>query len=384
MRENNLLLLVPNLTSGGQERVVIRTAKILRGEKNITIAIFDAQNAAYDADVNVINLKIPSAKNALGRVLNVFRRIHAVKRLKRKLDIGCTISFGMSANMVNALARCKDRVVLSVRGYSSVPGSRIGKMLWHFLCQKADLVICVAKRLENKILEACRLRKDKVCTVYNPYDFEEILSLSREKAPISIKKPTVVSIGRLEDIKGFRHLIRTVKLVNKRIPELELVIIGEGPIEEQLKEEAKRQGVNVRFTGFQKNPFSIVSKCSCYVLSSIHEGFPNAMVEAMACGVPVIAVDCMTGPREILDYNGNQTVRGIIETEYGILCPAFESDFSDEFELECLLADAIVRVLRDSEVHTSYCVRSQLRAKMFSFEQYRERLLEVVFPDEKK
>ena len=383
MKENNLLLLVANLTSGGQERVVVRTAKILSGEKNVTIAIFDAQKAVYDTDANVVNLNIPAAKNAFQRVFNLLRRACAVKRLKRKLNIGCTISFGDSANMANALAKHKDRVVLSVRGYSSVPQKRVGKLLWHFLYQKADLVVCVAKHLEKKIRENCRLRKEKVCTVYNPYDFEEILSLSREKTPFPIKTPTVVSVGRLEDIKGFRHLIRAVKLAGQRIPGLNLVIVGEGPIEAQLNEEAKRQGVPVRFTGFQKNPFAIVSKCSCYVLSSIHEGFPNAMVEAMACGIPVVAVDCMTGPREILDYDSDQTVRGIVETEYGLLCPAFESDFSDEFELECLLSEAIVRVLQDSEIHTAFCARSQIRAKMFSFEQYRERLLSVVFPNEK-
>lgn len=380
MKKDNLLLLVPSLGSGGQERVAVRTAEILSGEKNVTIAIFNSQNAVYDTDANVINLQIPPATTAAERVRNVFDRVRALKRLKRELQIVCTISFGTSANLVNALARCKDRIVLSVRGYGSVPQNKMGKLLWHVLYKKADLVTCVSKCLEKEIAAACHLPKKKVCTVYNPYDFNEIFALSREKAPFYIKKPAVVSIGRLEDVKGFRHLIRAVKLASNRIPDLNLVIVGEGPIEKELRAFAKEMDVKVKFAGFRENPFSIVRKCSCYVLSSIHEGFPNALVEAMVCGIPVIATDCKTGPREILDYREEGEVRKIIEAEYGILCPAFESDHSDEFGREMVLAEAIVNLLSDPELHMIYRARAQVRAKMFSFEQYRDRLVDVVLP----
>ena len=99
----------------------------------------------------------------------------------------------------------------------------------------------------------------------------------------------------------------------------------------------------------------------------------------MSCGVPVIATDCMTGPREILGYDKGAVRGDFVEAEYGILCPAFESDFINDYFNDKILANAIVQLVTNASDHTRYSVRAQLRAKMFSFEQYRERLLEVVF-----
>jgi len=379
MKDNNLLLLVPSLSSGGQERVVVRTASILKNDKNVTVAVFNGQHTVYDTDTTVVDLQIPPAKNKFQQVLNVFKRVRAVKKLKKELDIGCTISFGDSANMVNAMARQKDRVVLSVRGYTSVPQKTIGKLLWSYFYRKADLVTCVAKQLERELVKICHLKKENVCTVYNPYDFNEIFAASQEEAIVRIEEPVVVSVGRLVDVKGFHHLIRAVNYASERLPGLNLILIGEGPIEKELRQEAKDLGVKVKFLGFQKNPFAIVSKCSCFVLSSQHEGFPNAMLEAMVCGTPAIAVDCMTGPREILDFDNEEMLEQPVKTEYGVLCPAFRTTREVEEKQERALADAIVQVLHNPRVQVEFCAKAQVRARMFSFETYRKRLLDVVF-----
>lgn len=381
MKRDNLLLLVPNLTLGGQERVAVLTAKVMKESKNVTIAVFDAQGMVYDAETEVVDLKIPASKNKITKIANVIRRVKALRALKRERNISCTYSFGDTANIANALSRVRDRVVLSVHGYCSVPKGKASVLMWNFLYRKADKILCVSKQLSKELASVCRLNNNKVITVYNPYDIEQIKQLKEEIPAVQVSHPSIVSVGRLEDVKGFRHLLRVTKLVSEAIPELKLVLVGDGPLLPKLKELAEELGISdrVQFTGFQKNPFAIEAKCDCYVLSSVHEGFPNALVEAMACEIPVIAVDCETGPREILDYKNEKIAESAERCEYGIICPPFQSDVSDEPLREKILADAIVQMLNDKNMQTAYRISSALRANMFSLQQYRDRLLEILF-----
>jgi len=378
---DNLLLLIPSLKLGGQERIAVHTAEIMKEIKQVTIAVFDARDMVYETDAEIVDLNIPSSSNKITRVINVFRRVKALRKLKREYKISCTFSFGEPANLANVLSRVHDRVILSVHGYKSVPRRKLSAFAWHFLYHRADKVLCVAKQLSKELTRACRLKVGKVVTVYNPYDVNQIKLMMEETATIEILKPSIVSVGRMEDIKGFRHLLRVTKLACEKKPELQLVLVGDGVILPQLKELARELEIEdrVQFVGFQKNPFAILSKCDCYVLSSIHEGFPNALIEAMACGLPAIAVDCETGPREILGYEKVESVQKAELCEYGVLCPAFRSDTEKEPLKEKILADAIVQLLDDNNTLAAYRIRSELRAKMFSFEQYRERLLEIVF-----
>ena len=108
---------------------------------------------------------------------------------------------------------------------------------------------------------------------------------------------------------------------------------------------------HIIFAGFQPNPYSYEAKCDLYVLSSINEGFPNTLVEALACGLPIVAADCKTGPREILmERYEDKTAQGLERVDYGILVPPFAADDSCEPEKDELLAQAIVEMLTQSKV----------------------------------
>jgi len=113
---------------------------------------------------------------------------------------------------------------------------------------------------------------------------------------------TVVAMGRLVTQKGFDVLINAFARCASKHSEWNLVIIGEGPELERLEAIADHLniGSRVRFTGRLTNPLEILSRADLFVLSSRYEGFPNALIEAMACRLPVISSDCPSGPREII------------------------------------------------------------------------------------
>lgn len=173
----------------------------------------------------------------------------------------------------------------------------------------------------------------------------------------------LVSMGREDVVKGFWHLLKSFALVHEALPDTKLLIIGQGEYT-AYKELASALGIDdaVCFTGLKRNPYPYLKKSSLYVLTSYNEGFPNALVEAMALGVPAIATDCMTGPKEILGK------------EYGILVPNMspEADFEPQHitDEERMLAEKIISLLEDGEKMAHYREMARKRAGDYTTESY--------------
>ncbi len=379
--KRNLLLLVPNLGLGGQERVAVNTSYVLGDTYNITMAVFTLQGSVYHAACPIIDLNIPSSRSRLKKIYNVLRRVRALKQLKRELNIDATISFGTTANIANSLSKVADRIIISIRGYAELASSFQGKLIDKIVYRRADIIACVAEKMARDLMETFHIPENKVVTLYNPYDCDKIVELAKLPVTIEIKHPAIVTMGRLEKVKGFRHLIRAMEMVRQEVSEAQLIIIGEGEERQELEYLTANLGLSqhVIFAGFQSDPHSYLAKCDLYVLSSINEGFPNALVEAMACGLPSIATDCNSGPREIFteDYLGVVS-SGIEYCDYGILIPPFESDISNQPELERLLSKAIIALLKDKSLRIEYSHRSQQRARFFSYEAYKNKIIKVI------
>ena len=113
--------------------------------------------------------------------------------------------------------------------------------------------------------------------------------------------------------------------VKKSVKDAGLIFIGHrGEMEKEIKEMSNLSGFkeDILFLGYQENPFKYISKCDLYVCSSLYEGFPNSLVEAMACGTAVLSTDCKTGPREILSSSNHiETVKDVTIEKYGVLVP---------------------------------------------------------------
>lgn len=361
-----ILLIVPALHQGGFEKVCVATARLLQPCYQVIIAIFDSEDIAYDIKgITVANLRLPSCPGKVGKVINVIKRGLKLKVLMKREHIDIAYSFGPTANFANIASGGRAEKWLGIRSYMDMghPGQI------KLFCKCADRVICCSGTICREVRE--QYRCNKAVTLNNPFDIQEVHALSgKEEAKLPWREGRIlVSMGREDVVKGYWHLLKSFSLVHEKLPDTKLMIIGKGEFQ-HYKELAQGLGIgeDVCFTGLKKNPYPYLKKGSLYVLTSYYEGFPNAMVEAMAMGLPVIATDCMTGPREIL------------EDEYGILIPNMsqEEDFDPKniTEEEKSLAQEIISLLEDREKMEHYHDMSLKRAAEYTTESYIEKICE--------
>ena len=195
----------------------------------------------------------------------------------------------------------------------------------------------------------------------------------------------VVSVGREDDLKGFWHLIKSFSLVKKEFPDAGLMIIGDGCYAEykKLAEELEISDA-VLFTGVQKNPFALLAKADVYALTSVSEGFPNALIEAMACGIPCVSVNCKTGPAEILadSYEKYKDCHRVYEAEYGILAPVFkgEKDLNPDriTHEEEQFAQELIKILQNDTKRKLYRNKGKARAENFGIGRYIENIIVII------
>lgn len=371
-----LLLISPMLHQGGFERVCITTARLLKPYYDVSIVIFDDADIAFDIrGLSIINIHLGVRNGKLAKITNLMRRAVRVKKLKQRMKPVIAYSFGPSANMVNALSKTSlTRVFLGLRGYQDVADDPKMKLY----VRKADRIICCSKEIEAIVQE--KYGYLQTATLYNPYDAEGITELSKEKVtdlPWKMEdedRPRIlIGVGRDDPIKGFWHLIKAFYLVQKEIPQMRLIIMGDGSFEQAKSLVSELQlEQKVYFPGVRKNPYKYLAASEMFLLSSYTEGFPNVLVEAMILGRPLISTDCRTGPAEILEHG-----------KYGILVPDMgdTEDYSGDTisEKETYFAEKIIEVLKDSERQKELSELERKRAGEFDYDSYVDNLLKLCY-----
>lgn len=226
---------------------------------------------------------------------------------------------------------------------------------------RADHIVAVSRGVATDLCSALGLAADRVTAIHNAVDAEAIARQAAEPlddpwfragAP-----PVLLSVGRLSLQKDHATLLRAFAAL-RRERSARLVVLGEGPRRAALEELARELGVehDVRLPGWVANPHRFTARAAVFVLSSAWEGFPNVLVEALACGCPVVSTDCPHGPAEILDG-------GV----FGGLCPSGD-------------APALARALATALEAPPEPARLRTRARDFSPERTLRAYCEVMFP----
>lgn len=256
-------------------------------------------------------------------------------------------------------------VILRVANINSMKNRhgryRLIPFLKRLTYQRAEAIVTISDGVAVDLSKVTGINRQEMKTIYNPAYNSEISKKSCQPVDhtwLDDEKRVVIGVGNMKPQKNFSTLLRAVGYL-QLWKDTHLIILGKGDLRDELIQQATNLGIRKRvsFPGFVDNPYAYMAKADVFVLSSAWEGFGNVIVEAMACGTPVVCTDCPGGPAEILD-NG----------EYGPLVPVGD---------EKSMAEAIKKMLEnptESDVLIS-------RAKDFMMEkivdQYEDVLLSV-------
>ena len=388
MTREKIMFVVPTLVGGGAEKTVANLSKYLNKFFEVVIVVLDdtKQKYSYSGELIVLKTKIGTSK--IAKITGRFRRARELRKLKAKYDIKCSVSFLLQADILNVLSKRKEKCIISIRNNDAVLFKKgVYRTLVKSCLKYCDHIVSISEQVRQNLIQAFGIEPDKITTIYNPCLITEFKNSSAEvdKQCFS-KRFTFINVARLTDQKGQWHLIRAFKKVVDKYPDAKLIILGKGELEDYLKNLVRDLGLekNISMLGFVDNPYDYLRKSDAFVFSSIFEGLGNSILEAMACGLPVISADCDYGPREILapskDY---QKVEGKYEeTQYGILCPGFDnekyvaSDLLTEQEAE--YARAMIRLIEDKELVLKYRKMSEERVKYYDVDKIVNEWKEVI------
>ncbi len=376
----NIILVVPTLCLGGQERICVKTASLLKIHYNVKLVVFDTEKAVFEPDVETLNINVPAREGRINKIKGVLKRAFKLRNIRKKIKPAAVYSFGSSANIVNVLSGGGGKTIIGVRGYNTI---RKRTMADVYSFKKADKVICCAQELCDYLISTNTAKPEKIKCLYNPVDVKTITRMAEENVDdYEFSKHVIVSHGRLEKVKNWPRLIRAFSIVKKKCDDAQLLIIGEGEERENLNSLIRsfRLEDSVTLIGYKKNPFKYLKESNLYVLSSYAEGFPNSLVEGMLF-LPAVSVDCKTGPREILSEKSViKTAKNIDREDYGLLVSPSNNKSSGNIitEDDETLAEAIMYYINDEHMAEVYKKRSHIRAEMFSCEEYTAKLIEII------
>ena len=318
-RRQRVAFLLPNLCLGGAEKVTVHLANGLaaRGYA-IDMVLFEARGeflGELDPAVHVVELKVGRMMWAIPRFAAYLRRNKpaAVISAHDYVNLGVILANRLSATAVPVLL-----TIHSTHSMAAVykPGfrARLLDFLAHWCYRQAAGVVCVSRAVADDLAAGAGIDRERLLVIYNPVVSQRILDLAHEPPTLGTgcpgcphpwfapgAPPVVLSVGRLSPVKDFPTLIRAFATLRRK-KEVRLIILGEGNDRPRLEGMIAELGLgpSVALPGFSPNPYAYMARAALFVLSSISEALPPALIEALAVGTPVVATDCKCGPKEVL------------------------------------------------------------------------------------
>lgn len=300
-----ILFLVQHLLSGGAERTVSYLSSYL-AENCFDVHVLSISNEVfYDLNdkVNFKSLNIPSGfKNNIERVYRIILRfVKTHKYIKHNnYDIIVCILPDVAKYLFNAKKQYGFKLITSERNNPEIVKDKNKIKLKNKIFTQSDGIIFQTQRAMDYYPEHIR---EKGIVIHNAIGNEYAYNCPT----VSERKKKITAIGRLTEQKDYPTLFTAFQTVVKKYPEYTLEIFGDGPDRAKLEAFAEKLGINknVIFMGTHKDAIVRAADSACYVMSSKFEGMPNALMEAMAVGLPCISTDCPNGPAELITSGEN-------------------------------------------------------------------------------
>lgn len=401
----NLLIIIHHLDKGGAEKCAANLSNLMDGEFKVHIVTFFSEELfevsyEYSGEIHCINQQI--ATSALHKIRNTIQRIRFLRKFKKQYNIDVSVSYLFSGDMVNIVSKRKDKTVLALSSFLSANATGRTKDLIKRFYNKADQVVALNERGSTDAVENFNIPAQKIKVIPNFYDSAAILE--KYNAPVPEWSNTdeyfkFIQVGRFTYAKGQWHLLRIFRQLLDTQPQARLIIAGVGEMKDYLVEYAAQLNISLQdlcdtddktpdlgnhqvvLLGFTSNPFKYLRESDAFLFTSIYEGFPNALAEAMICAMPVFSTDCTTGPRELIAPN-KDIENYPLQTENGVLFPAFsgEKTAADApiLEEEQLWANTLHQYIDNTQLFGNIGQNAQKRMEEFDKENVKRMWIEIL------
>ena len=303
-----ITLVTPSLFCGGAERVVVSLAEgfQLAGHQVTVITAAEKDTDFYQIPPGVDRLALGImgvSKNPLNAIKSNLNRVSTLRKAILATEPDIVMAHLTETNILTILAMLGTKYPVLVTEHCDpnlISYGRFWETLRRFVYPFATKLVSVSQGVEDYFTW---LPKNKKEVIYNPFFVSKNASTEIEIPPrVDTDKKWIMSMGRLTEQKGFDILLKAFAKVAPKYPDWQLIILGEGELREELEQLQTNLDLkeSVVLPGRVKNPFLLMEQSQFFVMSSRFEGFPMAHGEAMLCGLPVIATDCPSGPRELI------------------------------------------------------------------------------------
>ena len=355
-KKMRIALVTSSLSCGGAERAVVLVAEGLKqkGHQVSLITIAGTQKDFYQVPPGVHRTALDIAKNSSTIIQALWHNIYRVWVLRlaiQSLQPDAVISFLDTTNILTLLALIQTNypAIVNEQNNPATATENLWSKLRRLTYPSAARVVSVSEGVDFYF---DWLPKIKRAVIYNPVQAIKDGSVTISWPPgVDPDKKTVIAMGRLVYQKGFDILLPAFHKISERYPDWQLLIFGEGELRGELEDLRDHLGLThqVFFPGNTENPIAFFKSSQLFVLSSRWEGLGVVLLEALACGLPVIATDCPSGPKEI--------IRDGID---GMLVPN---------ENVTALATAMDRLMSDTEKRQQLAARAPEGMERFSQEK---------------
>ena len=295
-----IAIFVPDLALGGGQRVAMNMAEMFaKAGDAVHIVMMSNEAPHFKTDLKIISLNCQKRDSFIGKLQTIFERVKVFKALIKKEKYDTIVSFLESANLCAFLSD-RNKSILTIHGNPIIFESFDRLMLTHVLRYSKNLVT-VSDGLKNILQDQYGLKN--VSVIKNATDPLEIQAKAQLEK-FNHKREFMVAAGRLADVKQFDVMIDAF-YQSKASNDYDLIIIGEGDIRPELEAKIKPEQNNVHLIGQKSNPFPLFAAADFYLMSSKTEAFPMVLLEALSLKKPIVAYNCPTGVKEIVQHNVN-------------------------------------------------------------------------------
>lgn len=368
--KKKILFIIPTLRiGGGAERVVSLLTTNLSEKYEIHIITFFHFKNLYPFKGKYYSLK---ENLFFGRILfRIFKLYKMIRAISPDIIISFLEFSSTWTSFVKIIFNIKIPLIVSVR--SNPNRYNVGSIIYYKFIIKflyplkiIDAIIPVSNEIKKILITDYGIDKNKLITIHNGIDIELINQKAKEEifdyTEIFNNNNSIkfITVGSLSEVKGHKYLIKAFSKVVTEIPNSKLIIIGEGLLRKELEMLIEKESLKdkIILLGLKKNPYKYLSKANIFVLTSLFEGFPNVLIEAMALGLPIISTNCKTGPKEILQNGKN-----------GVLVKTKDSED---------LAKKMINLAKDNNTLRKLSKKSLQRIKSFRIQKILKLWLEVI------